>query len=314
MKSDPPKIAKLDIRMPVYFGLFVIVVFFGAGICGAGLAPIDKGVSLPGTIIVESKVKAIQHERGGTVGAIHVVEGQTVAAGDALVTLDTKALDEQIAALKAQAQAALRQLDLAHQEANTMVELLNRKLASRSRVLGLQRQVAQIEKEVAALGARISVAEQELVRSVIRSPVNGRVLRLHVHGPGTVIGSGGILAEIVPKADRLVIEGRLPPNAIESIQHDMPAKVWLTALSWREQRPIPARLKWVSPDSVRDKRNGESYYIARVELEQPAQEIERTVKLYPGMRAEILLLTGQRTLLDQLVDPLMRNLNRAFRD
>jgi len=34
--------------------------------------------------------------------------------------------------------------------------------------------------------------------------------------------------------------------------------------------------------------------------------------LHPGMRAEILLLTGQRTLLDQIIDPLMRNIHRAF--
>jgi hypothetical protein len=35
--------------------------------------------------------------------------------------------------------------------------------------------------------------------------------------------------------------------------------------------------------------------------------------LLPGMRSEVLLLTGERTLLDQLLDPLMRNINRAFR-
>ncbi len=313
MASKKLKTPKLDIRVPVRFGLLVIILFFGVGVAGAALAPIDKGVGLPGTIIVESKVKFVQHERGGTVGVIHVVEGQTVEAGDILVTLDTKSLTEQIAALRAQAEATSRQLDLARQEAETMLELLNRKLAARSRVLGLQRQVAQIEKEEAALNARITVAEQEISRSVIRSPVSGRVLRLHVNVRGAVISSGGVLAEIVPKSDRLVIEGRLSPNAIESVKRDMPAKVWLSALSWREQRPIPATLKWVSPDSVEDKRTGSSYYIARVELNETIEEIAKSVQLHPGMRTEILLLTGKRTLLDQLIDPLMRNLNRAFR-
>jgi len=314
MKSGPNNIPKLDIRMPVRLGFLVIVIFFGAGVGGAAMAPIDKGVSLPGTIIVETKVKAVQHERGGTVGTIHVTEGQTVEAGDLLVTLDTKSLAEQISALNAQADAAVRQLDLARQEAETMMELQKRKLAARSKVLRLQRQVAEIEKEVAALNARIAVAEQELKRAVIRSPVAGRVLRLHVNGPGAVIRAAAAVAEIVPKSDRLVIEGRLSPNAIDSITHDMPAKVWLTALSWREQRPMPARLKWVSPDSVEDRRTGASFYIARVELSETVEEIAKRVKLHPGMRAEILLLTGKRTLLDQLIDPLMRNLNRAFRE
>jgi len=314
MKSSPTNIPKLDIRMPVRLGFLVIVIFFGAGVGGAAMAPIDKGVSLPGTIIVESKVKSVQHERGGTVGSIHVTEGQTVEAGDILVTLNTKSLAEQISALKAQADAAARQLDLARQEAETMMELQRRRLAARSKVLGLQRQVAEIEKEVAALDARIAVAEQELSRSVIRSPVAGRVLRLHVNGPGAVLKAAAVVAEIVPETDRLVIEGRLSPNAIDSVKQDMPAKVWLTALSWREQRPIPARLKWVSPDSVEDRRTGASYYIARVELSKTVKEIAKTVELHPGMRAEILLMTGKHTLLDQLIDPLMRNLNRAFRE
>jgi len=93
----------------------------------------------------------------------------------------------------------------------------------------------------------------------------------------------------------------------------MPAKVWLTALSWREQRPLAARLAWVSPDSVEDRRSGLPYFLARVELQESRQEIAKRVPLQPGMRSEILLMTGQRTLLDQLVDPLLRNINKAFR-
>lgn len=308
--NDP----RLDIRGPVILGVCVIGLFFGAGVGGAAVAPIDKGIGMPGTIIVESKVKAVQHERGGTISKIHVSEGQEVAAGDLLVTFDSIAIDEQIAALRLQAQAADRQLDLARQEADTMAELMERKLAARSRVLGLQRQVAQIEKEVAALNARITVAEQELARAEVRAPVGGRILSVAVHGAGAVTQPGATILEIVPQADRLVIEGKLAPNQIENVKQGMPARVWLTALSWREQRPLDARLAWVSADSIEDRRTGQRQFIARVELSEPAASIAQSVKLMPGMRAEILLLTGKRTLLDQLVDPLMRNINRAFRE
>ena len=94
----------------------------------------------------------------------------------------------------------------------------------------------------------------------------------------------------------------------------MPAKVWLTALSWREQRPLPARLAWVSADSMEDKRTGQPYFSARVEIDDaiPGAADKRSA-LQPGMRAEILLVTGQRTLLDQLIEPVVRNINRAFR-
>lgn len=303
----------LNIRAPVAAGAVVVVTFFGLGIGTAAVAPIDKGIGMPGTIIVESRVKTVQHERGGTIGRIHIREGQHVDAGDVLFTLDTTALAEQTAALRAQSEAAERQLALARQEADTMVDLLERKLAARPRVFALQRQVAEIEKETAGLSARLGAAEEELKRSEVRAPVSGRVLTLTVSGSGAVIQPAQTLAEIVPDGDRLVIEGRLAPNQIENVRPNMPAKVWLTALSWREQRPLAAKLAWVSPDSVEDRRTGAPYFVARIELEETRNEIAGRVALQAGMRSEILLLTGQRTLLDQFIDPLLRNIHRAFR-
>jgi hypothetical protein len=83
--------------------------------------------------------------------------------------------------------------------------------------------------------------------------------------------------------------------------------------SWRDSRPLKARLAWVSADSVEDKRTGASYFIARIELAESRTEIARRMPLHPGQRTEILLLTGERTLLDHIIDPLLRSINRAFR-
>jgi HlyD family secretion protein len=307
------RLPRLDIRGPVLCGLFVAAIFFGGGVGAASFAPIDKGVPLGGNIIVESKIQAIQHQKGGAVGRIHVVDGQEVAAGQILVSLDTQTLDQQIKAMNAQAQAAARQLDLIRQEAATMGELADRKLAARSKVSSLERQVAEVEKEVASLSARISIAEQDLARSEIRSPVAGHVLSVAVHGTGAIVQPGATVIEVVPQTDRLVVEGRLPLMNIENVKHGMEAKVWLTGLNWRDSRPLEARLAWVSPDSVEDKRTGVSYFVARIELAEPRAEIAKRFALHPGQRTEILLLTGRRTLLEHVIDPLLRNINRAFR-
>ena len=309
-KTDFPR---LNIRGPVYCGLLVVAVFFGGGIGGATIAPIDKGISLSGNIIVEQKVQAIQHQKGGPVGRVHVAEGQDVAIGQVLVTLDTQALDQQITALKSQAQAAARQLDLIRQEALTMADMADRKLAARSKVLNLERQVAEIEKETAGFIARIAIAEQDLARAEIRAPVAGRVLSLAVHGAGAMVQPGATVLEITPQTDRLVVEGRLSQIHIDDIKHGMAAKVWLTGSTWRDSRPISAKLAWVSPDSVEDKRTGAFYFVARIELEETRTEVSKRVALHPGQRTDILLLTGERTLLDHMLDPLLRNLNRAFR-
>jgi len=63
---------------------------------------------------------------------------------------------------------------------------------------------------------------------------------------------------------------------------------------------------------MEDKRTGAPYFVARVELETGDDRETDRAALQAGMRAEILLVTGQRTLLDQILDPVMRNLNRVF--
>ena len=304
---------RLNIRGPVMCGMLVVALFFGGGVGGAAIAPIDKGIALGGNIIVEQKVQAIQHQKGGPVGRVHVSEGQDVAIGQVLVTLDTQALDQQITALKSQAVAAAKQLTLIRQEALTMGDLADRKLAARSKVLGLERQVAEVEKEMAGFSARIAIAEQDLARAELRAPIAGRILTLAVHGTGAMIQPGATVLEIVPQTDRLVVEGRLSQIHIDDIKQGMEAKVWLTSSSWRDSRPLSARLAWVSPDSVEDKRTGVSYFVARIELSETRSELNKRVALHPGQRTEILLLTGQRTLLDHVLDPLLRNVNRAFR-
>ncbi len=304
---------RLSIRGPVLSGLLVIATFLGGGLFAAARMPIDKGASLAGTIIVESKSKPVQHQRGGVVGRLHVKEGDEVRAGDLIVTLDTAQIDEQITALKAQSRAAGRQLDLIRQEAAMMHDLAAMQLAVRSKVLALERQVAEVEKEVATVQARIAVTEQEASRAEIRAPVAGKLLALGVRGSGEVIQPGATIAEIVPRDERLVVEGRLSPALIDLVRPGQTTKVWLTGLSWREQRPLMAKVAWVSPDSIEDKRSGVAFFVTRIELDETRSEIARRFQLHPGQRTEILVLTGERTLLDHILDPVMRNINRAFR-
>ncbi|MFM9942744.1 MAG: HlyD family efflux transporter periplasmic adaptor subunit [Hyphomicrobiaceae bacterium] len=309
-RLSPPR---LKIGGPVLAGLFIIGLLLGGGLAAASLVPIDKGASLTGTIIVESKSKPVQHQKGGTIGRVHVREGADVKAGDLIASLDTAQIDEHIAALRSQSQSARRQLDLIRQEAGTMAELAGRQLAQRSRVLALERQVAEVEKEVAGFHARIALAEQEIGRAEIRAPVAGKVMSLAVRGPGEVLAPGGTIAEIVPQDERLVVEGRLSPALIDLVKPGQASKVWLAGINWREARPLAARVAWVSADSVEDKRSGLTFFVTRIELDEPRAEIAKRFTLHPGQRTEILVLTGERTLIDHILDPVMRNINRAFR-
>ena len=85
-------------------GLRVLII--GVGIVGgwACLVPLSGAVIVPGTLVVESDVKKIQHPAGGVVANIPVRDGMHVRAGDVLLRLDETQL-------RANAQVLTQQLD-----------------------------------------------------------------------------------------------------------------------------------------------------------------------------------------------------------
>ncbi|HET7164571.1 MAG TPA: HlyD family type I secretion periplasmic adaptor subunit [Pseudolabrys sp.] len=102
--------ARLTVRLGRAFerelkrGLRVLI--FGVGIVGAWatLMPLSGAVVVPGTLVVESDVKKIQHPAGGVVASIPVRDGMQVRAGDLLLHLDETQL-------RANAQVLSQQLD-----------------------------------------------------------------------------------------------------------------------------------------------------------------------------------------------------------
>ena len=153
-----------------------------------------------------------------------------------------------------------------------------------------------------------------LGRVKIIAPLDGTVVGLQIHTPGGVISPGEALLDIVPSGDRLVIEAKIDPTDIDVVHPGLPAHVRLTPFNTRSTRPIEGRIASVSADRLSDERTGESYYLARVELKgNPANALDGA-SLYPGMPAEVMIVTGARTALDYFLKPITRSLNRAFRE
>ena len=93
---------------PARLGL-VLLGFVGF-LLWAGLAPLDKGVGVSGTVMVAGSRKAVQHPTGGLVRHIRVHEGERVEAGQVLLEMDATQARAQADGLFAQYLAALASL------------------------------------------------------------------------------------------------------------------------------------------------------------------------------------------------------------
>ena len=313
-EPEPRRVRRLSVRGPLFVGYLIIVVFFFGGLGWAAVAPVTKGATVAGSLITESKTKAVQHAKGGNVRQIHVREGQRVDKDQLLVTLEDTDIRETMRGITGQVAAAQSELVLVRKEHEIIGDLVRRQLTPRAKLVDLDRQILQLERDISTANSRLASLRLELDRTVIRAPVAGRLLTLAVTGTSAVVAPGGTVAEIVPVSDRLVVEGKLAANDIEGVHPGMRAKVWLSALNRREAEPLKARLAWISPDSIEDKHTGQPQYLVRVVLKDSREQIEQRVRLHAGMRTEILIVKGTTTVLDSLLDPVLRSLERAYRD
>ena len=175
-------------------------------------------------------------------------------------------------------------------------------------------ELRDVQTEMFELAERIAAAEDILTRTELRAPIEGTVVGLQVHTPGGVIAPGEPLLDIVPADDRLVVEARVDPSDIDVVHPGLPSQVRFTALNQRNLAPVDGTVTAVSADRIVDDRTGESYYLTRVELDDGFAEALGGVPLYPGMQAEVMIVTGERSALDYLIRPFARSLNRAFRE
>ncbi|XUM20988.1 HlyD family type I secretion periplasmic adaptor subunit [Bradyrhizobium oligotrophicum S58] len=100
-ESLVPRVSRM-FENELRLGLRVLLV---AGVLGGGwltLVPLAGAIVVPGNLVVQSNVKAIQHPTGGIVAEIKVDNGKRVAAGDLLVRLDATQSQAQLQAITKQ--------------------------------------------------------------------------------------------------------------------------------------------------------------------------------------------------------------------
>ena len=132
-----------------------------------------------------------------------------------------------------------------------------------------------------------------------------------------VILAGAPILDIVPDADFRIVEARIQPRDIDVVHNGLVARVVLTAYKRRITTVLNAVVTNVSPDALvtTEGLNKSEYYEAEVTIDPKdlARSTEHLV-LYPGMPVEVMIVTGKRTMLEYLLQPVVDSFRRAFRE
>jgi len=176
-------------------------------------------------------------------------------------------------------------------------------------------ELTQVRSELSEVAEDLRASEDVLTRTVVIAPVAGTVVDLRFHTVGGVIGPGEPILDIVPFEEDLLIDARVAPIDIDAVAPGQTAQVHLTAYRQRNLPRIDGRVRQVSADRLVDEATGEPYFLARVEVDRDRLDaLDEGIQLLPGMPAEVLILTGERTALAYLLDPFVDTFRRGLRE
>jgi HlyD family secretion protein len=180
---------------------------------------------------------------------------------------------------------------------------------------------SEVAKELGDIDARIGeaierkvAAEDQLRRIDIVAPQSGTVHQSTAHTVGGVINAGEVMMTIVPNAETLSAEVKVPPQDIDQIRLGQEVNLRFAVFNQRTTPEIAGKLSRIAADVTVEERTGMSYYTARVSISE--QEIAKLggLALVPGMPVEVFISTEKRTVVTYLTKPLTDQLTRAFRE
>jgi adhesin transport system membrane fusion protein len=176
-------------------------------------------------------------------------------------------------------------------------------------------QLTDIERQIGRAREELARSTDQVVRTEIKSPIDGVVKSLRYHTIGAVARPGEALMEIVPTEAKLVIEAKLRPIDVGQVKVGQPAVVKISTYDYSQYGGLKATVTYLSADSQTDPQNNNTYFRVIAETDRTflgAHEGE--LPITPGMQATLDIKTGTRNVLGFLLRPLKRVGSEAFHE
>jgi len=178
----------------------------------------------------------------------------------------------------------------------------------------IETQMADVTREVQSDAQKMVAVTADLARMQIRSPATGQVVGLAVQSVGAVVQPGQKLMDVVPQGERLVLETRIEPHLIDRMQPGLLTDVRFSAFAHSPQLVVEGEVMSVSQDLLIDAHTGVGYYLARVRITAEGMKTLGSRQMQPGMPAEVIVKTGERSMLTYLLSPLTKRLAASLKE
>ena len=168
--------------------------------------------------------------------------------------------------------------------------------------------------ELKSISQSLFAGQDRVTRTAVRSRVRGTVKNLKRTTVGGVIQPGEDIMEIVPLDDTLLVEAQVRPADIAFLRPGQEAIIKISAYDFSIYGGLSAALERISADTIKDEQ-GESFYRVYLRTEESALSRNGEVlPIIPGMTVTAEILTGEKSVLDYLLKPIIKAQGSALRE
>ena len=179
----------------------------------------------------------------------------------------------------------------------------------------VESQLADVTREVQSDAEKFVAVTADLDRMEIKSPAAGQVVGLSVQTVGAVLQPGQKLLDVVPDTQTLLLEAHIPPHLIDKVQAGLSTDVRFNAFANSPQLVVEGKVLSVSGDLLSDPAQPQfSYFLARVQVTPEGMKTLGKRQMQPGMPAEIVIKTGERSMLTYLLHPLLKRMASSMKE
>ena len=180
-------------------------------------------------------------------------------------------------------------------------------------------QMADVRSQVDAYAEKSKALKNELIETEIRSPATGQVVGLQMQTVGGVIQAGQKIMDIVPQDEPLLIEVKVAPNLIDKLRKGMEADIRFANFANSPQLMVEGNVETISHDLLTDPQNSagqppSSYYLARISVKPSGMKVLGDRQLQPGMPVQVVIKTGQRSLMKYIMHPLVKRIAASMKE
>jgi adhesin transport system membrane fusion protein len=200
-------------------------------------------------------------------------------------------------------------LRLKRQEAELSAEITNKR---NKYFKDIQAEFNETEEELESVRQALVQKKRQLGQKTLNSPLRGIVKNIRVTTEGGVIRPGEDVMEIVPIEEDFVIEGKLSPADIGFVRLGQDATVKVDAFDYTIYGNLEGTIDYISADTLEERaRDGDDAYYkinVRTRGKRFTGMPESELQILPGMTTMVEVKTGKNTILNYLLKPVSKTI------